>query len=1177
MSTSPQRTIDVPIVVNAWGVSAGQAPHFRLLVDGVMIGEAWVAATSSTPYRFTATLDPDQAHRISIWYDNDGVVNGVDRNLFVGSITVDGQEIKSTDPRATYDKGAVDGKDVVAGQTGLYWGGLLSFGLGEEMFGGPLVRPPPKPEEVITRPIPITVEAARGASATGPVRFKVLVDGKFAGEAEAASGSAERFTFSVTLDPSVAHTVQILPATGTQAGDLSFGTVTVNGKSLAAQTPAQDGSVTLAVEAPVFQGTASDAPAPQGAAFYVAKNGNDGWSGLLAAPNADGTDGPFASLERAQAAMRAGTVKTTYVREGGYTLTNTLGLGAQDSDVRILGYPGEQAVISGGERVGGFIYEGNGVWSAPLSAAPGLDVTVNGVRYRLASKAAYDPEDPTTGWFVADAGAYGASKNALRYHAGDVTAADLVPGSRVQVFDTERLQDAILTVAGIDEVTRTLTFTSDAPFTMRDGSTFKLLGNSAHVDQVGEFAYRASDGRLVINVGTGTNFDGSGVSVARLGTLVRLNGATGVIIQGLTFTDTVTDGNTVELVGADANRIMGNSFLNVGSGIRLTQGSDGNLVSGNYLDHLGINGVVLDSQSNANTVSGNQIQNIGEVRKYAAGIMGSGISDTTIAYNDIDHSARYGISLKNWNAATINLNNAILYNRIRNTGKETADSGGIEMLGRSGVNTGTVIQGNWIEHVGGLATDTTGRWLLNHKGYGIYLDDLSSGVTVQGNFLKDTSWANVMIHGGHNNTVLNNIGILASNDEDFLRIEWVPLAGDAGRPSGNTITHNIVASDLPLGSYLMLLSPGANNVIDANFLHQVGAYGPGDRTGDPLFLDAYNHDYRLASASPVFAVGIHDLNWTAIGPSNLPPAMPQDLHPAQDVLFRNPVTGQVAVWRLDDFAAIREPIALMPPADWRVRGWGDFNGDGKRDILWDQPSTGAIGLWALDGPLLKSVDLVGSGSDRPPTPVATGDFNGDGKTDILWRDGHSSTMGVWEMDGPRILASASLGPSPADWEVVGAADFTGNGKADILWRNTVTSETGLWEMDGTRLVSTALTSAQGGADWQIAGLGDLDGDGKADILWRNRTTAEVGFWRMDGAILKEAKLLNTIPGEWAIEGVGDYDGDGRADILWRNSANGTVAAWRLIDQGGIGIEPRIIVGETGWTPVRLAGALTGAG
>ena len=862
MSTSPQRTIDVPIVVNAWGVSAGQAPHFRLLVDGVTIGEAWVAATSSTPYRFTATLDPDQAHRVSIWYDNDGVVNGVDRNLFVGSIVVDGQEVKSTDPRATYDKGAVDGKDVVPGQVGLYWGGLLSFGLGEEMFGGPLVRPPPKPEEVITRPIPITVEAARGASATGPVRFKVLVDGKLAGEAEAASGSAERFTFSVTLDPSVAHTVQILPTTGTQAGNLTIGTVAVNGKSLAAPPPAQDGSVTLAVAAPVFQGTASDAPAPQGAAFYVAKNGNDSWSGRLAAPNADGTDGPFASLERAQAAMRAGTVKTTYVREGSYNPTNTLTLGAQDSGVRILGYPGEQAVLSGGQKVGGFTYEGNGVWSAPLSTAPGLDVTVNGVRYRLASKAAYDPQDPTTGWFVADASAFGASRNALRYRAGDVTAADLVPGSRVQVFDTERLQDAILTVAGIDTVTRTLTFTSDAPFTMRDGSTFKLLGNSAHVDQVGEFAYRASDGRLVIKAGE--DFTGTGVEVARLGTLLRLNGANGVTVQGLTFTNTTTDGNALDVLNGDVNTIVGNSFVNVGTGIRLTQGSDRNLVGGNYLDHLGINGIALTGQSIGNTVTGNRIQHIGEVRKYAGGIMASGISDTVISHNDIDHSSRYGISVKNWDTATISLNNAILYNRVRNTGLETADSGGIELLGRSNLNTGTRIEGNWVEHTGGIATTSTGQWLRNHKGYGIYLDDLTSGVTVQGNFLRDTAWAAVMIHGGHDNIVTNNVGVLGANGESFIRIEWVPLAGAAGIPANNTVTGNLVSGAVPLGGYVTILSAG-QNAIDRNFLHQVGAYGANDRTGDPLFTDAYNRDYSLLPLSPALTAGIQDLAWMLMG------------------------------------------------------------------------------------------------------------------------------------------------------------------------------------------------------------------------------------------------------------------------------------------------------------------------
>ena len=41
-----------------------------------------------------------------------------------------------------------------------------------------------------------------------------------------------------------------------------------------------------------------------GATFYVATNGNDGWSGKLLEPNALKTDGPFATLGRARDAVR---------------------------------------------------------------------------------------------------------------------------------------------------------------------------------------------------------------------------------------------------------------------------------------------------------------------------------------------------------------------------------------------------------------------------------------------------------------------------------------------------------------------------------------------------------------------------------------------------------------------------------------------------------------------------------------------------------------------------------------------------------------------------------------------------------------------------------------------------------------------------------------------------------
>jgi hypothetical protein len=38
--------------------------------------------------------------------------------------------------------------------------------------------------------------------------------------------------------------------------------------------------------------------------FYVSPRGNDNWSGTLAEPNAAGTDGPFASINRAQQGVR---------------------------------------------------------------------------------------------------------------------------------------------------------------------------------------------------------------------------------------------------------------------------------------------------------------------------------------------------------------------------------------------------------------------------------------------------------------------------------------------------------------------------------------------------------------------------------------------------------------------------------------------------------------------------------------------------------------------------------------------------------------------------------------------------------------------------------------------------------------------------------------------------------
>jgi hypothetical protein len=102
-----------------------------------------------------------------------------------------------------------------------------------------------------------------------------------------------------------------------------------------------------------------------GSTFFVAPNGNDAWNGDLSAPNANNSDGPFASLSRAQYAVeKAAKPATVIVRNGTYypaltaatansysgTLKFTSADSGTSSGAQIVwqNYPGETPVISGG-------------------------------------------------------------------------------------------------------------------------------------------------------------------------------------------------------------------------------------------------------------------------------------------------------------------------------------------------------------------------------------------------------------------------------------------------------------------------------------------------------------------------------------------------------------------------------------------------------------------------------------------------------------------------------------------------------------------------------------------------------------------------------------------------------------------------------------------------------------
>jgi hypothetical protein len=113
--------------------------------------------------------------------------------------------------------------------------------------------------------------------------------------------------------------------------------------------------------------------------FYVSPQGNDAWSGRLESPNAAQTDGPFATLTKAQQAVR--TVRgqqsdrpqpvVVAVRGGTYFLEQTLTFqpadsGTEKSPVIYQAYGDERPIISGGVRLTGWQADDRGRWHTNL-------------------------------------------------------------------------------------------------------------------------------------------------------------------------------------------------------------------------------------------------------------------------------------------------------------------------------------------------------------------------------------------------------------------------------------------------------------------------------------------------------------------------------------------------------------------------------------------------------------------------------------------------------------------------------------------------------------------------------------------------------------------------------------------------------------------------------------------
>ena len=351
---------------------------------------------------------------------------------------------------------------------------------------------------------------------------------------------------------------------------------------------------------------------------------------------------------------------------------------------------------------------------------------------------------------------------------------------------------------------------------------------------------------------------------AHLGTLISINGAQNVTLSGLSFANTASGAAAVSLTNTSSSQIVGNHFSNTGEALLLT-GSSNNTVSGNEMDNSAQDAVEVKDGSNNNTLDSNLINGTGASNTTGGGFFLHGVDGNSITHNLVENTAGMGIGVENWDNTTINVGNIIEYNVVRNTSTQSQDSGAIYMLGRSHVNTQATIANNLVDGTGASGSAHT---------IGIYLDDSTSGVTVQNNIVRNIGTHGVEIHGGDNITVQNNVFDLGTTATSAVLFQAAPAdTNPTNTMLNDNVTKNIIygasASQTPY-SYIAGGSPNISgnlyyNTSGATMRSAAPTADSNPTYGNPNFANASAGNYALQTGSAAGAIGFQSISQSQIG------------------------------------------------------------------------------------------------------------------------------------------------------------------------------------------------------------------------------------------------------------------------------------------------------------------------
>ncbi len=623
----------------------------------------------------------------------------------------------------------------------------------------------------------------------------------------------------------------------------------------------------------VRQSVASDA-----VISYVSPTGDDSWSGRLAQPNADRTDGPRATLGAACRAARTLGTETSrriVVQAGEYFLNEPVVLTEKDSGLTIEAATGADVTLYGGRKVTGWRKDGPDFYAATLPGVKEGDwdfraLIVNGrycPRARLPKTGRFEHRSVfDVRWMSTTGGGWQRKPTdeeltTLKYRPEDLGPWLDIRNAEVTVY--HMWDDSMVGVSVIDTESHTLTFSSPTghPAGAFGVKTYVVWNVREGLTEPGQWYLDRTAGKVVYWPLTGEDMSEVKVIAPVVESIVRVQGSRGkpvrnVTLRGLTLAATTTP---LTAGGFGAGRFDGAlSIANAedcmfgdlevrhagGQGIQATGTSL--RIQRCHVHHVGACGI--RASGTRLEVTDNHIHDVGLTYPSAIALQGGG-RDSLVAHNHVHHAPYSAINYGGQNTR-------IEANRIHDAMLELHDGGGIYCFGGKNL----VLRGNYIHDI------------IDTGGYGAsayYLDEQSEGCLVEGNLS-----VNVMRpshnHMAKGNTIRNNVFI----NEGDLRLTW-PRSSDYRFEknilwaTGRIVFDNREGITTLAGNILHSVA-GKVECKKLDQYSQTGEYpmqaDAVNVLADPKLIAYRDGQVQIAPDSPAHALGIEPIDVSGTGP-----------------------------------------------------------------------------------------------------------------------------------------------------------------------------------------------------------------------------------------------------------------------------------------------------------------------